>query len=248
VESSSVASDSVPAYIRLLGELVRQLERGEFRPGDPFPSEAELCERYGVSRTTVRRALLELMREGRLYRPTPRGRLHVVRTPVNQHLLRFVGFFTEDLLAMGLRHEAQVLAAETVSAEGAPSALGLRPPATAYLVTRLHRAEGTPMALQHSYLPSDLFPDLLAQDLRGSLLELIERHYRRRLVRAVQTLRARLPSRSEQLLLELSPSLPVLVIHRINYDEEDRPVESLESVLPSDRYTLTMELTRPSGA
>lgn len=88
------------------------------------------------------------------------------------------------------------------------------------------------MALQHSSLPSDLFPDLLAQDLRGSLLELIERHYRRRLVRAVQTLRARLPSRSEQLLLELSPSLPGLLIHRTDLDEEDRPWRAWKASCP----------------
>lgn len=100
------------------------------------------------------------------------------------------------------------------------------------------------MAFQRSYFPSDLFPDLLEQDLRESLLELVERRYIRRLVRAVHSLRARLPRRSEQLLLELPPSLPVVVLERTNFDEEGRAVESLESILPSDRYTLTMELTR----
>ena len=46
-----------PAYAQLVRILLGQIAAGEFRPGDRLPSEAQLCERYGVSPMTVRRVI-----------------------------------------------------------------------------------------------------------------------------------------------------------------------------------------------
>ena len=53
-----------PLYQQLRQELFARIRRGEFAPGDLLPSENQLCEEYGVSLTTARRALLELVKEG----------------------------------------------------------------------------------------------------------------------------------------------------------------------------------------
>jgi DNA-binding LacI/PurR family transcriptional regulator len=53
-----------PLYQQLRQQLVTRIRRGEFGPGDMLPSENQLCEEYGVSVTTARRALLELVKEG----------------------------------------------------------------------------------------------------------------------------------------------------------------------------------------
>ncbi|HKD76336.1 MAG TPA: substrate-binding domain-containing protein [Ktedonobacterales bacterium] len=55
---------SGPLYQQLRQELVARIRRGEFAPGDLLPSENQLCEEYGISVTTARRALLELVNEG----------------------------------------------------------------------------------------------------------------------------------------------------------------------------------------
>lgn len=46
-----------PAYAQLVRILTAQIAAGVFRPGDRLPSEAQLCERYGVSPMTVRRVI-----------------------------------------------------------------------------------------------------------------------------------------------------------------------------------------------
>lgn len=46
-----------PAYVQLANILRRQIARGQFRPGDQLPSEAQLCRLYGVSPMTVRRSI-----------------------------------------------------------------------------------------------------------------------------------------------------------------------------------------------
>jgi DNA-binding LacI/PurR family transcriptional regulator len=55
-------------YQQLRQDLLARIRRGEFSPGDLLPSEKQLCDRYGVSVTTARRALLELVKEGVVYR------------------------------------------------------------------------------------------------------------------------------------------------------------------------------------
>lgn len=52
------------AYERIAAELRRRLRAGDFPPGVPLPSEAELVAEYVVSRNTVRRAYQSLVEAG----------------------------------------------------------------------------------------------------------------------------------------------------------------------------------------
>jgi DNA-binding LacI/PurR family transcriptional regulator len=90
-----------PLYQQLRQQLFSRIRRGEFGPGDLLPSESQLCEEYGVSVTTARRALLELVNEG------------VVQ--------RRVGVGT--MLAPSVRHAQLALVAADLDA-GDPAALG----------------------------------------------------------------------------------------------------------------------------
>jgi DNA-binding GntR family transcriptional regulator len=56
--------DPVPVYRQLSGILRARIERGEFAPRQPLPSEAHLMSEYGVSRGSVRHALKVLAEEG----------------------------------------------------------------------------------------------------------------------------------------------------------------------------------------
>lgn len=63
----------IPIYYQLKEHIKAQIARGELKPGDRLPTEEELCARYGISRTPVRQALTELVREGLLTRTPGRG-------------------------------------------------------------------------------------------------------------------------------------------------------------------------------
>jgi multiple sugar transport system substrate-binding protein len=58
----------IPLYYQLKELIKKKIESGEFKPGDRLPTEQELCEMFGISRTPVRQALTELTHEGILYR------------------------------------------------------------------------------------------------------------------------------------------------------------------------------------
>ncbi|HLS89952.1 MAG TPA: GntR family transcriptional regulator [Limnochordia bacterium] len=66
-------SSAVPFYAQVKDALQRQIENGVYGPGQPIPTELELCEQYGVSRHTVRQALAKLVQEGVVYRIPGKG-------------------------------------------------------------------------------------------------------------------------------------------------------------------------------
>src|SRR5262245_27832665 len=77
-----------PLYQQLKQHLFSRIRRGEFSPGELLPSESQLCETYGVSAITTRRALLELVNEGVVRRRPGVGT--IVAPVVRQAHLAFV--------------------------------------------------------------------------------------------------------------------------------------------------------------
>lgn len=63
----------IPLYFQLKTYLLEEIISGAFGPEDRLPTEHELCERFGVSRTPVTRALTELADEGVIIRHRRRG-------------------------------------------------------------------------------------------------------------------------------------------------------------------------------
>ncbi len=61
------ANSRIPLYQQVAHSLEEKIQTGVMAPGDKLPSERELCEQYGVSQITVRRALRELAHDERVY-------------------------------------------------------------------------------------------------------------------------------------------------------------------------------------
>jgi DNA-binding GntR family transcriptional regulator len=70
---SKGARAGVTRYLQLYTVLAQELANGRFKPNQPLPSEPALVARYRVSRTTVRRALARLEREGKIVRKRGSG-------------------------------------------------------------------------------------------------------------------------------------------------------------------------------
>src|SRR5204862_3792243 len=112
-------------YLFYLG-LRASLDNCEWRPGDLLPPERQLAERYGCSLITVRRALSELTREGRIQRT--RGRGTTVLPPRIERDFAGTLSFTEEMAARGLDPETRLIAARPESAgEVVAASLGIEP-------------------------------------------------------------------------------------------------------------------------
>jgi GntR family transcriptional regulator len=234
----------VPLYYQVYSAILHDIRDGRLRRGQTLPTEAEIGERFGVSRITVRQALADLVRAGHLGRERSRGPLRVKSAPIEQRLARLTSFFIADALAQGHEPRFVFRGAERTAAEEKSGPLGLAP---SDLVTRIERLlldRDEPLALLTSFIPERCCPNLIDLDLSGSIVPVLEDRYGLRMVNAVQRLSARMAAESERTLLGLEPRAVVVVIKRLTRAEDDQPLEFLECVLRADRYEFVMELSQ----
>lgn len=90
----------VALYTQLVRQLRAKIESGEWGPGARVPSEIELAREYGISRGTVRQAMVRLHSDGLLERAPGKGTYVANRTHVAQMLIGVVLPYESDMLAL----------------------------------------------------------------------------------------------------------------------------------------------------
>jgi GntR family transcriptional regulator len=109
-----VKDTGMPLHTQLYHLLQAQIESGELLPETQLPSERELCERYGVSRTTVRNALAQLINQGLVY--TAVGKGNYVAPPRLVDNLQPFHSFTESMRQRGMQASSKLLEAKVEDA------------------------------------------------------------------------------------------------------------------------------------
>ena len=137
-------------------ELRQAITGGTFRPGGQLPTEAELCEMLGVSRTVVREALRMLEDDGLI------ARRHGIGTFVRNHPslknLNFNFGITEMIESAGFKSGTSHLAIQKEIADE-EKAEQLRVPLATPLITveRVRTADGRPVVYSLDTLTEALF-------------------------------------------------------------------------------------------
>lgn len=234
-------------YYAQLKELLRQEFDRSWKPGERMPGEVVLCERYGVSRTVVRQALADLEGEGRVVRRKGQGTFVAARK-VDESLFQSLTGLFEDVEARGHRLVSEVRALEFRPAPAEAAAeLGVPEGSPVLYIERLRSIDGEPWVLTATYLPHDVAPGLLGEDLtERSLYALLEDKYGvqldhgRRLVEAVPAS----PAVAEALGVE--ERAPILLLHSTAWDVGGRPVEYFTAYHRGDRSRFQVHLRRRS--
>ncbi|MGV8967875.1 MAG: GntR family transcriptional regulator [Cellulomonas sp.] len=148
---------SVLKHVRVR-DYLRSLVTHELAVGDAIPSERLLCERFGVSRMTVRQAVDALVVEGLLEREQGRG---TFVAPSKMDLEVRLSSFGEEMRRRGMEPSSKVLASDAVAASpDIADALDLLPGENVFYLHRVRYADGEPMAIEQSWLPARLAPGL----------------------------------------------------------------------------------------
>lgn len=222
-------------------DYLRTLATRELEAGDPLPSERELCERFDVSRMTVRQAVDALVVEGLLERVHGRG-MFVARPKVDLQVR--LTSFTEEMLRRGKTPSVRHLHTERTPADARiAAALEIQPGETVVHLHQLRLADGEPMSVQHSWLSDALVPGLLDGSPPESLYAALDA---RGLLPAwgEDTVEAGEADTDVATALGVEPGRAVLRIARRAF-AGDLAVEFSESVYRADRYTLWVPLARP---
>jgi GntR family transcriptional regulator len=243
------------AVFRQIADQVRAaISGGSLREGDKIPSEAQLLERYGVARMTVRQALQLLQAEGLLIAEHGRGVFVRARPPVVRLSAgRFsrasrnagLGAFAAEMIRQGRVPRQEILEI----AEVRPPALvaeRLHVDGRSKVLVRRRRmfADDVPLQLADSYVPVALArgTSLYHEDSGpGGTYARIE-ELGHRLVRATEELMARLPTPEERRWLSLGASVPVVHLIRTAFDSRGVPVEVFDSVVVAESHVFVYDV------
>lgn len=212
-------------------------------PGDRLPSEAELCERFQVSRMTARQAVQLLAQEGLIERR--RGAGTFVRSrPVPRDLGSPLSF-SGSMRAQGKTVANETLEwGEVVPDEDERAALDLDEEAICYVLERLRLADGTPMAIERAVIPPDLAKSL-GDGFQGGSLHDAFRAVGRFPTEAHAEITARRATSRERDLLGLSPTGIIVSERRTIFDQDGRALERTETRYAASRYSFRALLRQP---
>ncbi|MGW4212005.1 GntR family transcriptional regulator [Lentzea sp. NPDC004789] len=214
---------AIPRYYQAKTKLLDLLS--ELPDNTPFPPERELAELFGMSRTTIRKALDELVLEGKLIRKA--GRQGTAVAPRKQ-----VHRLSLDALVQDLATRESVV----VRTIGAQDVINVE----AVLV----RGD-EPIGVRSTYLRASQFPGLAEVYDRGAPLRrfLVDR-YKVRFGELHPWCTTALATPRIAGMLDIRPATPVLSIAWMAHDFRGVPVERSWVVLRGDRAHLTMHLPR----
>ena len=226
--------EEIAAYLRQLAM--------ETEPDGRMPSDAELCERFGVSRMTARQAVQQVVNEGLLYRKRGHG---TFREPRKIH--RALGSplsFTENMRRRGLRASSRLLTLET--ARPTPedvAALDIDASETVTILERLRFADDVPMAIERVVLSPRIAIEGDFAESGTSLHEVFE-NAGHEPTRAYATVSARMATKRERELMDLPSTGVVMVETRVISDQQGVPLEHTETRYAAARYEFDAVLYR----
>jgi GntR family transcriptional regulator len=229
-------SSQLSLYIQIIADLKEMIHTGKLQPKDMLPPEVELSKAYGVSRQTVRQAILRLVDENLLERKAGRGTVVVAQE--NRPKFYLDRSFAQQMAEMGMTPHSEVLKmTEGIIDATSPEPLRVRLGANCLILVRLRFGDQTPVGIQYTTIITDLCPDLADNDFnKESLYNILWTEYKLPIVRIDQIISAVNADEWHCSLLKTVPGAPLLHVRTAAYLDNDEPIESSTSYYRADKY------------
>ena len=233
-------SSANPLYQQLMDDIKLDISNQKYRHGDKIPSETELAEIYNVSRITVRRAVSELCDEGYLAKHQGKGTF-VTPPKITRKIMQdtHVHSFTATCAMSGMQPGGRTVGIRIVpSRQEEQHFLKLPKDSNVIYLQRIRTADGDPVRVEYTFLPSPEFDSLLSTDLTNrSLNETLRQKYSRSLVvRQTTKVEVSRASPEHAQLLNITPGDPLFFITAYFLDERDNPIAIARHYFLASRF------------
>lgn len=231
-------SQFVPRYYEI--EQALRARIAELDADEPLPSDAQLCEEFGVSRMTARNAVQRLVQEGLVYRVPGRGTF-VASASAHRQAGSLLSF-TQEMRRQGRTPTSRLVERALLPPnEQEQLRLGLADDARVVRVRRVRLADDEPIAIETAVFVGDCAPAILTADLEHESLHTTLRNAGRVPTRGRGTLGVESASEEDADLLQVRAGDPLLVERRLIVDQDGRPLELTESRYAGGRYLLDVD-------
>ncbi len=241
-----------PRYLQLAQTLINEIQSGRFPVGSTIPTEFELCEQFGASRSTVREAVKQLVQLGMVVRQAGIGT--TVKALNSEGSYRQVMQQLSDLHRYSADTALQVLKKETVELSDASlcAMLQAKPGETWLRLEGIRRSPESVDPICHTEVyiqPAFRSLTGIEDDPHTPIFTMIERQFGEQITQVQQEIRAvALPSNIARLVNAKARS-PALWLSRRYFNKRGEIVEAAVSIHPADRFSYSETFQRGwSGA
>jgi GntR family transcriptional regulator len=238
----------VPIYIQLKNSIRAEMDIKRIRPNEKIPSENMLAKEYGINRMTVRHAMRELQKEGRIF--TKHGKGSFASSLNNTQMLVKLDGFSTEMIKLGYTVHSKLIEAKKAwfSNETMDAYSGLQEEKQNPLIVirRIRYLEGKPFAIESSYLPFYIGRNLLVKTFneKFSIYRYLEEEHGISFSCADHVIEPKRASPQDAALLGIKKGMPVLFISGVTFSESGEPVEYIKGIYRGDRYKLKVHIKK----
>lgn len=237
-----------PLWVQAVNLIKADIASGALTPGMRLPPERLLCQQLGISRVTLRKALLELVDERILSSSHGRG-WYVGDGAVAKEWPNSLESFSETAERMGLAASSVVLEQKSAPASfDEAELLAIAPGTPVFRLVRIRLLDGVPIALDSSVIPVSMLGDIdgvdFATDSLYAQLDLAGHSPER----ADSTIEAREADERAAQHLGYGIGKPLLVMNQVAHTKDGRAVALSTIEYVGDRYRLRTFFARNGAA
>ncbi|MCH3943780.1 MAG: GntR family transcriptional regulator [Atopobiaceae bacterium] len=218
-------------YKEVVKGLQEGIERGDFKATGQLPTIAALCKDYGVSKITIKKAMDDLEQMGLISRR--RGSGTFVKNGAAKPVARSGLEMSQQMSGFNAEHSARGEKVESVvydfsvttPPEKVARLLGMEPDEFAYHICRVRLADEVAYAIEYTYMPIKVIPDLRLKHVEASIYAYVEDELGLKIASAHRTVRASLPTAEECERLGVGQHEPLLEVEQIGYLDDGIPFE-----------------------
>jgi GntR family transcriptional regulator len=242
---------SIPLYLQLKDLIIKQIESSEYAPNTQIPSEQDLCEMYDISRPTVRQAISELTSSGYLYKQKGKGTFVYGKKNIID-IKNFNGF-TDSILdckSPSEKNITDISIIESSSVKNLNNIFNYNSSMPVAMVTYLSYINNQPnevYSLNKSYIPINLFPEIVSQLKDGkSSIDILRGKYPLIPDKSKSILEIIFADNIDSPLLKVQPGQPLIKLNNVLYSKSGQAVEYIFSKYRADNCRLLFEGSKQS--
>jgi GntR family transcriptional regulator len=206
------------------------------RPHTRIPCEKDLCDLWGVSRSTLRQAVDELVENGILYRVMNKG--VYVAEPRYPRDMAGVDAMVRDLIDQGHDVSKRIISMEEIEAsKQIARKLRVMLGTKVYVIIKCRRIDGVPCTIETTYINAERykgFIDYYNEDV--SMDPIFESHYNSIQTSGTEHINVTYATQAEADVLGVNSGDPLFYASGVALDQNNETVMFYKQLIRSDKF------------
>ena len=230
-----------PLYYQLAEIIIDEIKEKNLKENDRILTEREYCEKYNLSRATVRQAIAYLEKKGYIYKIQGCGTFVSSRV-MKQKLLKFYSF-TEEAKKQGKTPSSKILSFKEKKAdEKICKELNINRDDKVYELQRLRLADDEVVMYEKTYLLEKKMQGLSKNILlENPLYDILQNRYNISFTKATERFSVLLADEKIAEILTIPQGSPIIRLQRWTYAGMEI-IEYTVSLVRGDRFEFEVEL------